>query len=84
MPSDGPRPNAFRDARATSPGQHAKFPFRAKPPHGSIVTKPSAILWVPKRHPIVLASFMIEPHYANAINNENDMKNEAIHRIEKD
>jgi hypothetical protein len=45
---------------------------------------PLAILWVPKRNPIVLASFMIEPHYANAINDENDKKNETIHGIEKD
>ena len=26
---------------------------------------------------------MIEPHYTNANNNENDMNHEVIHRIEK-
>ena len=39
--------------------------------------------YVPKRNPIVLASFMIEPHYTKAINNENKIKHEVIHRIEK-
>jgi hypothetical protein len=31
----------------------------------------------------MLASFMIEPHYPNAINNENDINHEVIHRIKK-
>jgi hypothetical protein len=45
---------------------------------------PLAMLSVPKRNPIVLASIMIEPHYTNAINNENNINHEVIHRIEAD
>jgi hypothetical protein len=60
----------------------AKYLIRVKPLHGSSVKKPLAILCVPKRNPIVLASFMIEPHYTKAINNENNINHEVIHRIE--
>ena len=38
---------------------------------------------VPKRNSIVLASIVIEPHYINAINNENyknHINHEVIHR----
>jgi hypothetical protein len=35
------------------------------------------MLCVPKRNPIALASFMIEPYYTNAINYENDINHEV-------
>ena len=31
----------------------------------------------------MLASVMIEPHYTNVINNENEINHEVIHRVEK-
>jgi DUF35 OB-fold domain, acyl-CoA-associated len=40
----------------------------------SIFTKPLAILCVPKKNPIVLASAMIEPQYTSAINNQKRYK----------
>ena len=40
-------------------------------------------LCVPKRNPIVLASFMIEPQYTYANSNENNKNHEDIHRIEE-
>ena len=66
-------------------GWITEYLFRVKPPHASIaiVAKPLAKPCVPKRDPIVLASFMIGPHYTNVISDENDKNHEVIHRIEK-
>jgi hypothetical protein len=49
-----------------------------------LTQKSLAIFWVPNWNPIVLASFMIGPHYINAINNENDINHEVIYWIEND
>jgi hypothetical protein len=66
--------------RDRQPDRHV---VRVKALRGSIAKKLLPILCVPKRNPIVLASFMIEPHYIDTLHNENDKNDEAIHRIEK-
>lgn len=48
-----------------------------------MVTKLLAMQCVPKRNLIVLASLMIEPHYKQVNNNENNINDEVIHGIEK-
>ncbi len=43
-----------------------------------------ATLWVPKGNPFLLASFMIEPQYIDANNNETYKNHEVIYRTEDD
>jgi hypothetical protein len=40
-------------------------------------------IYVPKRHPIVLANLMSESHYTGALNIKNDKNHEVIRSIEK-